>query len=202
MKIKTILFTSLVCLCISDMFAQEKITIVAELTTTTIKYFEGGQESRTSARYYFKLGDDPKIMSTGKRGRDLRKHIKDEEALKYFDKSMKQVRWGNATSLGMLGGLGLAAAGFANPIKKIDDQGYHTGNSVNPLLILGGATILGSIIARPILFKKFDKNFAKSIELHNNTVLSDSSQNIRIDNVGFTLDNRTSRPQLYLSWRF
>lgn len=211
MKIKIILIVPvIICLNVFNTYAQEKITIVTERVTTTYeerRTYQGRErvdtKSRSSVMYNFKLGDDGKVMSTGKKGRDLRKHIQDEEALKYFDKSMKQIRWGNRTFLGMLGGMVISAVGFSNPGEKLDDQGSYIGDSVNPLLIVGGVVFLGSLVARPILFKKFDKNFAKSIELHNNTVSSgSSSQNIRIENVGFTLDNRTSRPQLYLSWRF
>lgn len=206
MKIKVILIAPVIIyLNILNLCAQEKITIVEKQTTTTERNWETHEtRSRTSSTYYFILGDDrDNMMPTGKKGKNLRPHIKDEEALKLFDKSLKQVRWGNATFLGMIGGAGLMVAGGLNSGQKFDDQGdVFEVPILNPLMISGSIITLGSIIARPILHKKFDKNFAKSIEMHNNTVSSGSNSNMRIDNIGLTLDNRTSRPQLYLSWRF
>lgn len=207
MKIKTILLVSIICLCISNLFAQEKITIIEKRTTTTEKNWETLEtKSRTNSTYYFRLGDNKEVISAGKKGKDLRKYLKDEEALRLFDKATRQLRWGNATFIGMLGGMTYGIIGGRIDVEKeYDDQGNVTNRdiSVSPGTIIGGSVLLGSVIARVVLHRQFDKNFAKSIELHNNTVPSGSSrQNMRIENIGFTLDNRTSRPQLYLSWRF
>lgn len=211
MKIQRIILASIILLIVNSfsLFAQERITLITTYTDVyeLNKDFRG---SRTYARTTFRtnkfrLEGSDKVLMIGKRGKNLKQYIDNDEALALLDKSYGQQK----SSIIMAGvgvcGIATGLIGLNVNRKKVYEEkpGIVRRSLDRPVLSIGATVVLGSYIASSIFIARSRKNLFKSVDIHNNTITSSmNSDKIQLDGIGFEWNNQASRPQLSLSWTF